>query len=528
MSPLPPGPTDVPVPAVTLVVLDGFGLAPDGPGNAVSLAQTPVFDELWSSYPRTTLSTSGRDVGLPPGQMGNSEVGHMNLGAGAIVKQDLARIDDAIADGSFFENPALLAACAAARESRTGRLHAIGLCSDGGVHSGWGHIEAVIELAADQGIADLVLHALTDGRDTLPTSGAGYLEEVERWLRQAGRIGTVGGRYWGMDRDHRWDRTKRAYDAIVHARAPREDSAVEAVRAAYDRDVTDEFIEPMVIGDYNGAASDEPVIMINFRPDRARQLTRALGEADFDEFDRGIGEPFQVTTMTEYQAGWPYPVAFPAQDPETTLAEVISQRKDRQLHVAETEKYAHVTYFLNGGRERVWPGEDRCLVDSPRDVPTYDKKPEMSAAAAAREFAERWRGEGYRFGIINFANPDMVGHTGVIPAAVAAIEETDRRLGEVVSTVHEKGGACIVTADHGNAEQMLEPDGSPNTAHSMNPVPLVVTVDRVELRDGGILADVAPTVLELLDIPKPEAMTGRSLLGGNESEEPASKRYVTY
>jgi 2,3-bisphosphoglycerate-independent phosphoglycerate mutase len=522
MSTLPPGPDSVRVPAIVLVVLDGFGIAPDGPGNAVSQAQTPVFDELWSAYPRTTLSTSGRDVGLPPGQMGNSEVGHMNLGAGAIVKQDLARIDDAIADGSFFENPALLAACGAARGSRTGRLHAIGLASDGGVHSGWEHIEAVIELAADQGIADLVVHALTDGRDTLPTSGAGYLEEVERWLRQAGRIGTVGGRYWGMDRDRRWDRIKRAYDAIVHARAPREDSAIGAVRASYGRGVTDEFIEPVVIGDYDGAAADEPVIFINFRPDRARQLTRALGEPDFTEFDRGGGQPFQVTTMTEYQAGWPYPVAFPPQEPETTLAAVIAQRGERQLHVAETEKYAHVTYFFNGGREREWEGEERCLVDSPRDVPTYDHKPEMSAAGAAREFATRWANDGYRFGIINFANPDMVGHTGVIPAAIAAVEEADRRLGEVIATVHGTGGACIVTADHGNCEQMLEPDGSPNTAHSTNPVPLVITIEGLELREGGILADVAPTALDLLEIPQPEAMTGRSLLqaetGGNPEE----------
>ncbi|MGH2957355.1 MAG: 2,3-bisphosphoglycerate-independent phosphoglycerate mutase [Solirubrobacterales bacterium] len=515
MSPLPPGPSSVPVPAVALVVLDGWGLAPDGPGNAVAQANTPVLDQLWSSSPRTTLSTSGRDVGLPPGQMGNSEVGHLNLGAGAIVKQDLARIDDAIADGSFFENPALRAACGAARESRRGRLHAIGLISDGGVHSGWSHIEAVIELAADEGVVDLVLHALTDGRDTAPTSGAGYVAEVERWLRQAGRIGTVGGRYWWMDRDRRWDRTKRAYDAIVHARAPREEAAVPAIRASYEKGVTDEFIEPLVIGDYDGAAPDEPVIFINFRPDRARQLTRALGEPDFDEFDRGGGPVLEVTTMTEYHHGWPYPVAFPPHEPETTLASVIAERGERQLHVAETEKYAHVTYFFNGGREEEWEGGERHLVDSPRDVPTYDHKPEMSAAAAAAAFAQHWRDDGYGFGIINFANPDMVGHTGVIPAAVAAVEEVDGRLGEVVTAVHEKGGACLITADHGNCEQMLEPDGSPNTAHSTNPVPLIVTVAGIELRDGGILADVAPTALDLLAIPEPGAMTGRSLLASN-------------
>jgi 2,3-bisphosphoglycerate-independent phosphoglycerate mutase len=511
MSPLPPGPTSTPVPSLALVILDGWGIAPDGPGNAISQAKTPVFDEIWGAYPHTTLSTSGRDVGLPPGQMGNSEVGHMNLGAGAIVKQDLARIDDAIADGSFFENPALRAACGAARDSRRGRLHAIGLISDGGVHSGWEHIQAVIELAGEEGVADLVLHALTDGRDTLPTAGAGYVEEMERWLKHTGRTGTVGGRYWGMDRDRRWDRTKRAYDAIVHARAPRADSAVGAIRESYERDVTDEFIEPVVIGDYDGVAPDEPVIFINFRPDRARQMTLALGDPDFEEFDRDGGPVLEVTTMTEYHHGWPYPVAFPPREPATTMAQVIAERGERQLHVAETEKYAHVTYFFNGGREEEWAGEEHFLADSVRDVPTYDHKPEMSAAAAARLFTEHWSADGYRFGIINFANPDMVGHTGVIPAAVTAVEEVDGRLAEVVSAVHEKGGALIITADHGNCEQMLEPDGSTNTAHSTNPVPAIVTVDGIELREGAILADVTPTALDLLGIPQPEAMTGRSL-----------------
>ena len=512
MSALPPGPERAPVPSLALVILDGWGLAPEGPGNAVAQAATPVFDELWSRYPRTTLSTSGRDVGLPPGQMGNSEVGHLNLGAGAVVKQDLTRIDEAIADGSFFENPALKEACARALSSRRGRLHAIGLISDGGVHSGWEHIEAVIELAAAEGVTELVLHVLTDGRDTLPRSGAGYVAEAQRWLRHSGRIGTVSGRYWGMDRDRRWERTDRAYGAIAHARGERADDAVAAIGAAYERDVTDEFVEPTVIGDYDGAETDEPFVFINFRPDRARQLTMALGDPDFGEFDRDGRPTFPVTTMTEYREGWPYPVAFPPQDPETTIAEVIAKGGGRQLHVAETEKYAHVTYFFNGGREDEWTGEERCLVDSPRDVPTYDHKPEMSAAPAAAEFARSWREDGFRFGIINFANPDMVGHTGVIPAAVAAIEEVDRRLGEVVAAVHESGGACLITADHGNAEQMLEPDGSPNTAHSTNPVPFVATVDGVGLREGGVLADVAPTALALLAIPQPEAMTGRPLL----------------
>jgi 2,3-bisphosphoglycerate-independent phosphoglycerate mutase len=496
---------------VALIVLDGWGLAPAGPGNAISKAETPVFDALWADYPHTGLTTSGPEVGLPPGQMGNSEVGHLNLGAGAIVKQDLARIDDAIADGSFFENEALRAACSAAVEGR-GRLHAIALVSDGGVHSGWEHLEAVIELAANEGVPDLVLHALTDGRDTLPTSGAGYLEEAQRWLRRAGRIGTVGGRYWGMDRDRRWDRVKRGYDAIVHARGEAADDAVAAVRASYEREVTDEFVEPAVIGGYDGAAAGDPVIFVNFRPDRARQLTMALGDPAFEGFGREGGPLLPVTTMTEYREGWPYPVAFPPRDPDVTLAEVIAERGERQLHVAETEKYAHVTYFFNGGREAEWEGEERHLVDSPRDVPTYDHKPGMSAAAAAEQFCLHWRGDGYRFGIINFANADMVGHTGAIPAAIEAVEEVDRRLGEVVAAVHASGGACIVTADHGNAEQMLEPDGSPNTAHSTNPVPLIVTATGLDLRERGILADVAPTALALLGVPQPAEMTGRSLL----------------
>ena len=509
---LPAGPAAIPVPSLALVILDGWGLAPAGPGNAVSLANTPVFDELWTGYPHTQLSASGRDVGLPDGQMGNSEVGHLNLGAGAVVKQDLARIDESIADGSFFENPALLAACDAARRSPRGRLHLMGLVSDGGVHSGWEHLEACIELAAQEGVPDLVLHAFTDGRDTLPRSSPGYLEEVERWLRQAGRVGTVSGRYYAMDRDRRWERTKLAYDAIVHARGATAPTAAEAVAASHEADETDEFVRPTVIGAYDGIADGDVAIHFNFRPDRARQLVRALAEPGFDEFPRGPVSAIQLTTLAEYREGWPYPVAFPPNAPATTLAEVLAGAGARQLHVAETEKYAHVTYFFNGGREQVWEGEERFLVDSPRDVPTYDHKPEMSARAAAGEFAGRWSEGGYRFGILNFANPDMVGHTGVIPAAVAAIEAVDACLGQVVSAVHASGGACMVTADHGNADNMLEPDGSPNTAHSTNPVPLIVTANGIGLAGEGILADVAPTALRLLGIDQPTGMTGRSLL----------------
>jgi 2,3-bisphosphoglycerate-independent phosphoglycerate mutase len=509
-----PGPSELPAPAVALIVLDGWGLAEPGPGNAVELADTPCFDELWAKYPHTQLRAGGRDVGLPEGQMGNSEVGHLNLGAGAVVKQDLMRIDDAIADGSFFENAALKGACEQARNSPRGRLHLLGLVSDGGVHSGWEHLEAAIELAAAEGVPDVVFHAFTDGRDTLPTSGRGYIDELEGWLRHAGRIGTVGGRYYAMDRDRRWERIKLAYDAIVHARGLEADDADEAVRSSYERDETDEFIKPTVIGGYDGAADGDVAIFVNFRPDRARELTMALAEPDFDKFERGGGAVLDLTTMTEYRKGWPYPVAFPPQLPSTTLAEVIAEAGGRQLHVAETEKYAHVTYFFNGGREEEWEGEQRDLVDSPRDVATYDQRPQMSARAAADAFSEHWRGDGYRFGIINFANPDMVGHTGVIPAAVSGIEAVDSCLAEVVDAVHAKGGACVITADHGNADHMLEPDGSPNTAHSLNPVPLIVTVPELQLREEGILADVAPTVLELLAVEQPEAMTGRSLLAG--------------
>jgi 2,3-bisphosphoglycerate-independent phosphoglycerate mutase len=503
--------------SLALVILDGWGLAEPGPGNAISLADTPVFDRLWEGFPHTQLSAQGRDVGLPDGQMGNSEVGHLNLGAGAIVKQDLARIDDSIADGSFFDNGALLGACERARNSPRGRLHLLGLVSDGGVHSGWEHIEATIELASQEGVPDVVFHAFTDGRDTLPHGGRAYVAELERWLRQAGRVGTVSGRYYAMDRDTRWERTKLAYDAIVHAQGLRAAGSEEAIAASYERGETDEFVKPTVLGDYDGVAAGDVGIFINFRPDRAREMTLALAEPEFGEFPRSGGPLLDLTTMTSYRKGWPYPVAFPEARPQTTLAETISAAGGRQLHVAETEKYAHVTYFFNGGREQEWEGEERHLVESPRDVPTYDHKPEMSARAAAATFVGHWAADDYRFGIINFANPDMVGHTGVIPAAVAAVEEVDSCLGEVIEVVTAKGGACIVTADHGNCDHMLEPDGSPNTAHSLNPVPLIVTAEGVTLRDHGILADVAPTALALLGIPQPAAMTGRSLLGAKQT-----------
>jgi len=493
---------------VCLVVLDGWALAEPGPGNAVELASTPVFDGLWERWPHTTLTSWGPAVGLPEGQMGNSEVGHLNLGAGAIVKQDLLRIDEAIEDGSFAANDTLRAAFAG-----RGRVHLMGLVSAGGVHASTDHLRALIELADTAGAADVAIHAFSDGRDTNPHSGAGYLAELEAGLPERARVATVTGRYYAMDRDRRWDRTKLAWDALVHGEAGfRAESGEAAVRAAYERGETDEFIKPTLVGEEGRIRDGDSVVFFNFRPDRARQLSRALGERDFHEFDRGEAPDVTLTTLTEYQEDWDYPVAFPPARPETTLASTLAERGIDQLHVAETEKYAHVTYFFNGGEEDPYDGEERKLVDSPRDVATYDLKPEMSASAAADAFVNGWAERDYGFGIINFANPDMVGHTGVIEAAVSAIECVDGCLGRVVEAVEASGGACVITADHGNADHMLEPDGSPNTAHSLNPVPLLVTADVGSLRDGGILADVAPTVLALMGQEQPSAMTGRSLL----------------
>ncbi len=508
---LPAGPSRLPAPSVALIVLDGWGLAPAGPGNAISLARTPVFDELWSEYAHTQLTACGTAVGLPEGQMGNSEVGHLNLGAGAVVLQDLTRIDEAVAAGELASNPALRAAFSGAQ-----RVHLIGLVSDGGVHSGWSHLEALIRLGAERSVPDLVLHAFTDGRDTLPASGAGFLRELEGWMADAGagRVGSVVGRYYAMDRDRRWDRVQRAYDLLVHGRAEhRADSGEAAARGAYERGETDEFIMPVLVGEEARIRAGDSVIAFNFRPDRMREISRALAEPGFSEIDRGGSQPIErYVTMTEYEKGWDYPVAFPPERPATTLPAVFAERGVRQLHVAETEKYPHVTYFFGGGEEEPLPGERRELVPSPRDVPTYDHKPEMSAPQAADAFVAAWEEDRPGFGIINFANPDMVGLTGVIPAAVEAVEAVDECLGGVVSAVHASGGACLITADHGNADNMLEEDGSPNTAHSLNPVPLIVTVAGVRLRARGVLADVAPTVLELLGQPVPAAMTARSLI----------------
>jgi 2,3-bisphosphoglycerate-independent phosphoglycerate mutase len=481
---------------VALVVLDGWGCAPPGPGNAVELAHTPVFDRLWRDYPHTTLAASGEAVGLPHGQMGNSEVGHLTIGSGRILDQDLQRVNRAVASGALLENEALVGAFDRARD-RGGNVHLLGLVSYGGVHSHIDHLRALLELAGRQGIQERTfVHAFTDGRDVSPTSAARDLAELP-----AERVATVCGRYYAMDRDGRWERTERALAAIVAGEGQRAADPVTAVEASYAAGVTDEFIEPVVLSGRPRLAPGDAAIFFNFRPDRARQLTVKLLTAGFD-----------VTTMTAYRDDFDCPVAFPEQEVDQTLAEVLAEHGLGQLHAAETEKYAHVTYFFNGGREAEWPGETRILVPSPRDVPSYDHKPEMSAREVAARVATEI-GQGYAFGVVNFANPDMVGHTGLIPAVIKAVETVDRCLGEVVAAVDRAGGVSLVTADHGNAEQMLEPDGvSPHTAHTTNPVPLIATDAGLALSDGGELSDLAPTVLALLGVPQPPQITGMGLV----------------
>ena len=479
----------MPYPLVALVILDGFGCAPPGPGNAVELADTPVFDRLWSAYPHTTITASGEAAGLPAGQMGNSEVGHLTIGSGRRLYQDLMRVNRAIEDGSFFENAELKAAF-----DKGKRVHLMGLVSHGGVHSHIDHVQALLRFAPEK----TWIHAFTDGRDVSPHSAVRDLAELPQ-----DKIATVVGRYYAMDRDKRWDRTQRAYDAITRAACPQTVAAadlVDAVQRSYDAGVTDEFLEPICVDGAPGLEPGDTVIFFNFRPDRGRQLTKLLLDDDYD-----------VTTMTKYASDLDTHAVFEEQHVAETLAQVLSERGKKQLHAAETEKYAHVTYFFNGGREEPWPGEERILVPSPH-VATYDKQPEMSAAGVADEVCASLD-DSYSFLVVNFANPDMVGHTGDIPAVVKACEAADRALGQVAERVEELGGVCLVTADHGNAEKLFEDDGvSPHTAHTTNPVPLLLT-PAGSLRDGGEIADLAPTVLALLGIDQPDVMTGKSLLG---------------
>jgi len=491
---LPGGGTTFPL--VALVILDGWGCAPPGPGNAVELAETPVFDALWARYPHTTLKASGEAVGLPPGQMGNSEVGHLTIGSGRILDQDFQRVNRAIADGSFFEDAALVGAFERAKQRGT-NVHLLGLVSYGGVHSHIDHLRALLELGRRHGMDDRTfIHAFTDGRDVSPHAAANDLAELPQE-----KIASVSGRYYAMDRDQRWERTERAYDAIVSGRPVWGQTLAMAVQASYDRGVTDEFIEPAAIEDRPRLGRGDAAIFFNFRPDRARQLTIKLLDGETD-----------LTTMTRYHEDFACPVAFEEQNVAETMAEVLAEHNARQLHVAETEKYAHVTYFFNGGREDEWPGETRILVPSPRDVPSYDHKPEMSAREVATRFCDEV-GRSYAFAIVNFANPDMVGHTGSIPAVTKAVETTDECLGLVVEAVERAGGVSLITADHGNAEQMLETDGtSPHTAHTTNPVPLVLTKEEMPLAANGELSDLVPTTLDLLGFAQPLQMSGKSLL----------------
>ncbi|MDQ3447840.1 MAG: 2,3-bisphosphoglycerate-independent phosphoglycerate mutase [Chloroflexota bacterium] len=518
---------------LVLVVLDGFGIGAHPERDAIAAARMPVWRSLLERWPHCRLGASGASVGLPPGQMGNSEVGHLNLGAGRQVLQDLPRIDASITDGSFFTRHAFLDACSRAR-SGSGVLHLVSLIGPGGVHANDRHLVALAELASRERVRSVRVHALLDGRDTPPRSALGFVADLERRLAGAhpdARVTTIGGRYFAMDRDQRWDRTRSGYRAIVHATGAVEESAAAAIEAAYARGENDEFATPTVIDSARAAISGgEPVIICNFRADRARQLTHALAEAGFAAFDRTSpsGRPppsdLLVVTMTEYEEGMPVEVAFP---PETvsSLAAAFSRSGWRQFHVAETEKYAHVTYFLNGGVEAPFPGEDRVLIPSP-SVATYDLRPEMSAAGVTDALLEAIEDDDHDFLVANYANADMVGHSGIWEATVTAVETLDDSLGRIVAALTERdavaaaagraGSLLCITADHGNADEMRDPDGRPVTAHSLNPVPFLLAGNAVEGRqlDEGVLADVAPTLLEVVGISAWQGMTGRSLLTG--------------
>ncbi|MBI3393786.1 MAG: 2,3-bisphosphoglycerate-independent phosphoglycerate mutase [Nitrospirae bacterium] len=505
---------------VMLIVLDGWGINPRRDGNALALARLPFYNSLLEKHPHTAIDGSGTSVGLPDRQMGNSEVGHMNLGAGRILYMDLTRIYRAIETGEFFENSALLSAVLAAKERGTA-LHLMGLVSDGGVHSHVDHLLALVDLAKKEGLKRVFVHAFLDGRDTPPRSGAGYVEALERALseKNVGRIATVSGRYFAMDRDKRWDRVKKAHDAMTSGKGEAASSALEAVRLAYDRGETDEFVSPTVTlqaGVPVGTIMDgDAAIFFNFRADRAREITRALTETGFDGFERARSPRLSsFVCMAMYDETFGLPAAYPPERPANILAEVLSDAGMRQFRIAETEKYAHVTFFFNGGKEEPFPGEDRLLIASPREVATYDLKPEMSAPAVTEAVLSRIAEGIDDFILLNFANPDMVGHTGVLEAAVKAAETIDGCLARIVPAARERGGVVLITADHGNIEQMVDYEtGQPYTAHTSNLVPFIVVGAECVLREGGFLADVAPTILEIMGLPQPPEMTGRSLIG---------------
>jgi 2,3-bisphosphoglycerate-independent phosphoglycerate mutase len=503
-----------------LMILDGWGINPRVEQSAVAQAETPHLDELMRRYAHTSLKCWGRAVGLPEGIMGNSEVGHLNIGAGRVVYQELLRIDMAIERGDFFKNTVF---CNIMDTVRNGgaTLHLMGLVSDGGVHSQLSHLLALLDLARKLRVTKVFVHAILDGRDTPPDSGAGYVQRLQAHIdkHRFGAIATICGRYYAMDRDKRWDRTERAFRLYTRGEGIQEADPVKAVQNAYARGETDEFVKPVVLVDHYAAARIEDgdgLIFFNFRADRARQITRAFTDPDFSAFSRDpLPSLAGWVCMTLYDETFDLPVAFSPQHLDRILGQVLSEHRLSQLRIAETEKYAHVTYFFNGGEETPFAGEDRCLIPSPREVPTYDLKPEMSAHEVTGEVLSRIESEKYDVIVLNFANMDMVGHTGVFPAAIKACQTVDACVGRIVSEVQRRGGAVLVTADHGNADQMIDENGKPHTAHTLHEVPFVLVDDRrkeATLRDGGALADIAPTLLELLGIEQPEEMTGKSLL----------------
>jgi 2,3-bisphosphoglycerate-independent phosphoglycerate mutase len=509
-----------PLRPVVLIILDGWGINPRQEANAIFQARPPFYNSLVADYPHTRIYTSGVAVGLPDGQMGNSEVGHMTLGAGRIVYQDFSRINKAVEDESFFKNPALRGAMDAAKREK-GALHLLGLVSDGGVHSHIDHLFALLEMARDRGLRQVIVHAFLDGRDTPPQAGMTYLKQLNQKLKRlkVGRVATVMGRYYAMDRDNRWNRVQKAYEAMVLGTGDSSGSPMEALTRSYEAKVTDEFMVPAVIVDKVGnpvaAIQDrDSVIFFNFRADRARQLTRAFTEKGFSQFPRkSVPQLSSFVCMTRYDEQFDLPVAFGPVRLTHLLGEILSQRGMRQLRIAETEKYAHVTYFFNGGDENVFPGEERVLIPSPRHVATYDQSPEMSAAQVTEEAVKRIKTGAYDFVLMNYANPDMVGHTGVLSAAVKAVGVMDPCLARVIGAAQEMGGVVILTADHGNLEQMIDYEtGQPHTAHTTHPVPLLITRKGLKLRPKGTLADVAPTVLHLMGIQPPAEMTGRPLI----------------
>ncbi len=503
---------------LVLMILDGWGINPDSANNAVALAKTPNLDALIATYPHTQIKTSGMAVGLPEGQMGNSEVGHLNIGAGRVVYQDLTRISKAIADGELCQNRVLLD-CMKKTDAAGGRLHLAGLLSDGGVHSHNTHLYGLLDLARKEGLKEVFIHCFMDGRDTPPKSGAGYLAELEAEIKKigCGTIATVIGRYYAMDRDNRWDRVEKAYRAIVCGDGDKAASAAAAVAASYQAELTDEFILPTVIDGVDGTVKDgDGFICFNFRSDRAREITRALALPDFDGFDRGTPPALaSYVCLTEYDATFGLPIAFGPESLTNILGELLAKSGRTQLRIAETEKYAHVTFFFNGGIEEPFAGEERALIPSPQEVATYDQKPEMSAYLVTAELLQRLDSDKYDVVILNLANCDMVGHTGKLSAAIQAVEAVDACVGRITANILAKGGTALITADHGNAEQMADDNGGPYTAHTCNPVWLVLVDEArksAHLRDGGRLADIAPTMLDILGLAKPMEMTGVSLL----------------